>query len=201
MKPVSFWDERYSGPGFVFGTEPNDHLRAMVPALSAGNCLCLGEGEGRNACFLASLGHQVSALDQSETGLAKAARLAASRGLQLETRACDLTQEDLGLECWDGIVSIFLHLHQAERKLLHERVVRALRPGGWYLLEAYTPAQIGRKTGGPQDPAHLMTLPSLALELQGLELLKAVELERPVIEGHGHTGLAAVVQLFARKPL
>jgi hypothetical protein len=32
--------------------------------------LCLAEGEGRNAVHLATLGHRVTAVDQSEVGLA-----------------------------------------------------------------------------------------------------------------------------------
>ena len=37
-------------------------------------------------------------------------------------------------------------------------------------------------------------------ELAGLEFVHAVELEREVIEGSGHTGVGVVVQFIARKP-
>ena len=75
------WDERYSQPGFAYGTEPNEFLATAAYQIPAGPVLTLGEGEGRNAAYLAGLGHRVVAVDQSEVGLAKARRLAADRGL------------------------------------------------------------------------------------------------------------------------
>src|SRR3954463_9690297 len=86
----AMWDERYSQPGFAYGTEPNEFLVAAAGRIPAGPVLSLGEGEGRNAAYLAGLGHRVVAVDQSEVGLAKARRLAADRGLTIETVRADL---------------------------------------------------------------------------------------------------------------
>jgi hypothetical protein len=77
----SFWDTRYSNANFCYGTEPNAFVAAMAGEIPAGPVLCLAEGEGRNAVHLAQLGHAVTAVDQSAVGLAKAARLAADRGV------------------------------------------------------------------------------------------------------------------------
>lgn len=44
-----------------------------------------------------------------------------------------------------------------------------------------------------------MTPAGLRAELAGLELLVGQEIERAVIEGSGHTGRGAVVQLLARR--
>ena len=63
-----------------------------------------------------------------------------------------------------------------------------------------TPAQVGRGTGGPQDPDMTPTPAGLRAELAGLEFEHAAELEREVVEGRYHTGLASVVQLVGRKP-
>jgi hypothetical protein len=50
------WDERYAGESFFYGTEPNDFLREHAADVRAGGrVLCLAEGEGRNAVFLAGL--------------------------------------------------------------------------------------------------------------------------------------------------
>jgi hypothetical protein len=68
------------------------------------------------------------------------------------------------------------------------------------LLEAYTPRQLGRGTGGPKDPAFLMDLATLRLELVGLEFVVAREIEREVREGLYHTGLGAVVQVVGVRP-
>ena len=193
------WEERYGQEEFVFGTEPNDFLRERVDELPAGEVLCLAEGEGRNAVFIAGRGRSVSSVDLTEAGVAKTLRLAAEKGVVVDATVADLTEFDLGRQRWDAIVSIFAHTPPDLRRDLHARVVRALRPGGIFLLEAYTPAQVGRGTGGPQDPAMTMTLDGLRQELAGLEILHGLELERDVVEGSGHTGTASVVQVLARR--
>ena len=47
------WDQRYAVDEYVYGTLPNDFLVSRVAALPRGRVLCLGEGEGRNAAWLA----------------------------------------------------------------------------------------------------------------------------------------------------
>ncbi len=194
------WDERYSEPGFAYGTEPNDFLRERAAQLEPGRTLSLAEGEGRNAVFLAGLGHRVTAVDASAVGLDKARRLAAERGVTMETRVADLAAFDIEPGAWDNIVSIFCHLPPEVRRRLHRAVVAGLRPGGLLLLEAYTPAQIALGTGGPPVPELTMTLDALREELEGLTFLHAIERERDVVEGRYHTGRAAVVQVLARRP-
>jgi SAM-dependent methyltransferase len=196
------WDERYSKPGFVYGTEPNEFLAAVAGLIPAGPVLSLGEGEGRNAAFLAGLGHEVLAVDQSAVGLAKAARLAAERGVRVETASIDLAGYEIEPGAWAGIVSVFCHLPPAIRVPLYAAVVRGLRPGGAFVLEAYTPAQIGRGTGGPEDPALTVSLADLTRELAGLEFVHARETEREIPEGAHRAGLGAVVQVVGlRRPL
>jgi SAM-dependent methyltransferase len=194
------WNERYSQPGFVYGTEPNDFLAAVAGKIPLGPVLSLGEGEGRNAVYLAGLGHRVVAVDQSEVGLAKARRLAADRNLTIETVCADLENYPIEPGAWAGIVSIFCHLPRRIRVPLHAAAVRGLRPGGVLVVEAYTPQQVGRGTGGPEDPDMMPSLAALKEELAGLEFIHARELDREVREGAYHTGLAAVVQVVALRP-
>jgi SAM-dependent methyltransferase len=193
------WDERYAKPGFAYGTEPNDFLAAVAHLILPGPVLTVGEGEGRNAVFLAGLGHEVLAVDQSEVGLAKASRRAAERGLRIQTQRADLRDYPIESGVWAGIVSIFCHLPPSIRVPLHAAVVRGLRPGGVFILEAYTPRQFGRGTGGPPSPEMMVTLADLTAELAGLKFLHGQELEREVREGTYHTGLASVVQVVARR--
>jgi SAM-dependent methyltransferase len=195
------WDERYSQPEFAFGTEPNDFLTAVAAQIPDGPVLSLGEGEGRNAVYLAGLGHRVVAVDQSEVGLARARQLAADRGVAIETLQADLDGFAIQPGAWAGIVSIFCHLPSRVRVPLYAAIVRGLRPGGVLVLESYTPNQIGRGTGGPRDPDMLPTLANLTEELAGLEFIHARELDREVREGKYHTGLAAVVQVVGRSPV
>lgn len=200
---MSEWNERYRTDEFVFGTAPNDFLAEVAERIPAGAVLCLGEGEGRNGVHLASLGYEVTGVDGSDIGLAKARRLAEARGVALETIVADLATYDLGEERWQGIVSIFVHLPPALRADLYPRVVRALAPGGVFVLEAYTPRQhaIGGIGGPPPSNADwLLTVDQLRTELPGLEFVLARELDRDVNEGARHSGHSAVVQLLAVKP-
>lgn len=194
------WDEKYSVDDYVYGKEPNRFLAERAAELPPGEVLSLAEGEGRNAVYLAGLGFRVTAVDLSPVGLAKAQRLAAEKGVEIETKCADLAHYELGEARWDGIVSIFGHLPPEVRRQVYARIPAALKPGGILLLEAYTPDQMGRGTGGPRSVDLLVTADMLRDELAGLEFLRLEELEREVMEGHGHTGLSAVVQLVARKP-
>jgi len=197
------WDERYSEPGFAYGTEPNDFLAANAERYLRpnGEVISLAEGEGRNAVFLARRGFRVTAVDGSAVGLEKARVLAGKHGVDLQTVVADLGVFDPGVERWDGIVSIWCHLPSALRERLHRSIVSALRPGGVFLLEAYTPDQLRYKTGGPSAAEFLMTLAAVRNELAGLEFLEAGEKLREVHEGKYHDGMSAVLQVVARKPL
>lgn len=196
------WDQRYASADYVYGTEPNEFLAETICGLNCGGrALCLAEGEGRNAVFLARQGYEVHAVDASAVGLAKAERLARERGVHIVTEVANLDGYRIDPRAWDLIISIFCHLPAAVRRALHREVVAGLRPGGHFVLEAYTPAQRALGTGGPPDAALMMTLTELREELAGLHFEQAREIERDVHEGRLHTGRGAVVQLIARKPL
>jgi len=195
------WEQRYSADHYIFGTTPNDFLRENAHLLPDGAALCLAEGEGRNAVFLAETGREVHSVDLTEAGVAKTMRLAGARSVNVRAVVGDLAVFDIGIARWHAVVSIFAHMPPHIRRDLHARVVTSLQPGGMFLLEAYTPDQIGRGTGGPSVAEMTMTLDALRDELAGLEFLHAEELVRQVVEGPGHSGDGAVVQVLARKPL
>lgn len=194
------WDARYQGDNFVYGLEPNDFLRSQIEHMPKGRVLCLAEGEGRNGVFLAEHGFTVTAVDLSPVGLEKAHRLAQTRGVDIATVVADLAEFRVEPAAWDGIVSIFAHMPPDARRHLHGEVVRGLRPGGVFVLEAYRPEQLEFGTGGPPSAEMMMTLDELRVELAGLDFEFAQETVRDVHEGPLHHGRGAVVQLRARKP-
>lgn len=205
------WNERYAEPGYQFGTEPNDFLRAHAHHLwdthglpaeggaGVGRVLCLADGEGRNGVWLAEQGLDVTSVDLAPMGLEKAQRLAAERGVSITTVQADLATYAIEPGAWQGIVSIFAHLPPETRRRVHAGVVAGLVPGGVFILEAYRPEQIGKGTGGPPDDERMMNLARLKPELGALQWLLAREEEREVLEGPRHSGLASVVQLVARR--
>lgn len=197
---MSHWDERYAQAGHWYGEMPNDFVKAMADQLPpGGDVLSIGEGEGRNGVYLATQGYRVTGVDASAVGLAKAQVLAASRGVVIEVVEAQLETFDLGVERWDGIVSIWCHLPPDLRRDVHARCVRALKPGGLVILEAYRPRQLEYGTGGPSDPSMLYRLDDLRRDFSGLEVVHGVEIVREVHEGAAHHGQSAVVQLVARK--
>lgn len=194
------WDKRYSGDGFAYGTEPNDFLVSMIDSLPPGKVLCLGEGEGRNAAWLAKQGRTVTAVDLSSVGLEKAKRLAGAMGVEITTVQADLAEFEIGKERWDAVVSVFCHLPAGLRRDVHQRCTEGLRPGGVMLLEAFTPGQLAFGTGGPGNVAMMMDAETLQAELTPLEFVHLWEGERDIHEGAFHDGRSAVVQVLARKP-
>lgn len=199
--PPTRWDSRYDMDGYRYGTEPNDFLREQAHRIPVGGrVLCLAEGEGRNAVFLAGRGYRPLGVDSSTVGLEKARELARRRGVELETRLADLAEFEIEPGAWDGVVSIWCHLPAEMRRRLHGRVASGLRPGGVLILEAYTPAQLKRGTGGPPDLDRLMTLAGLREELAGLDFEVGRETTRTIHEGDLHVGPSEVVQVVARRP-
>nr|WP_321270281.1 class I SAM-dependent methyltransferase [uncultured Tolumonas sp.] len=194
------WDEKYSNSQFVYGSSPNDFLRENVHYfVPEGKILCIAEGEGRNAVWLAELGFKVTAVDASEVGLAKGRALAKSKGVSVHWVHADLQQYNPGTNAWDGVVAIFAHLPPDLRSRVHADCVESLKIGGALVLEAYTPEQLNFRTGGPTNADWLMTPELLQNELQGLTFDRLQKTEREIVEGIGHTGLGSVVQVIGRR--
>lgn len=195
------WDQRYSEDEFAYGTQPNDFLKAEYARIpKGGKVLCLAEGQGRNAVFLAKQGYDVTAIDQSSVGLEKAQQLAADNGVSITTQVADLAEYQLGQQAWDGIVAIAAHVPPALRKKVHAQILPALKDKGIFILEGYTVRHLEMEgVGGPPNKDLLLSLDELKSELNGLEFEIAQEVEREMSEGKYHQGKSAVVQVVARK--
>ena len=175
-KSHEFWDERYAEPEMPYGAEPNDFLAEVADRVPAGPVLCLAEGQGRNAVWLASRGHAVTAMDWSPVGLACAEKLALERGVRLRTECADLGDYAIEPGAWAGIVLVWVQVPRELRAPLHARCVAGLAPGGVIVIEAYTPEQYGRGTGGPDDPTRFPTPPLLQ---NGLALCRPASGDHP----------------------
>ena len=67
---AAFWDERYKGEDFAFGTAPNEFLVSQAHHLKPGlRALVPGDGEGRNGVWLAEQGLIVDTVDVSPLGV------------------------------------------------------------------------------------------------------------------------------------
>lgn len=159
MSDLDHWEQRFGGPGYLFGTEPNTFLAAQAPRLKPGQkALAIADGEGRNGVFLAERGLDVHAVDFSPAALAKARALAEARGVTLRFEQADLQHWTWPEAAYDVIVGIFIQFAWPElRTKIFAGIQRALKPGGLLLLQGYRPEQIAYGTGGPRIPEHLYT--------------------------------------------
>ncbi|MCK0163129.1 class I SAM-dependent methyltransferase [Marinobacter sp. S6332] len=197
------WDERFSSEHYVYGEEPNSFLVEQWDHYkldnSSGKVLCLAEGEGRNAVYLAERGHAVTTVDLSEVGLQKSARLAAARSVDLETVHADLATYTPEPNLYSAVVMIFAHTPTDIRKRSLQIAKDALRSGGYLIIEGYTEDQIGRGTGGPGSKSMMFSKQELEQFFEPEEVLLSRELVRDIREGPLHDGEGAVVQFVARK--
>ena len=197
---LEFWNQRYRETAYAYGTRPNDFLAQELGRLSPGRLLLPAEGEGRNAVYAAEAGWAVTALDYSEAGRDKALALAAERGVTIQYSLADLATLALEPESFDAAGLVFAHLPPPVRAHLHAQVAAALRPGGWLILEAFGPGQIGRSSGGPQQLPLLYDLDTLRADFAGLSWVRGETCIRHLDEGPYHQGEAAVVQVLLQKP-
>jgi len=177
---VAAWDQRYSGPGLVWGAGPNRFVAEELAALPPGRAIDLGCGEGRNAIWLAGRGWQVTAVDFSAAGLARAARLAAERGVSVDWVQADLLTWQPAPRSYGLVLIAYLHLPSAGLARVFRGAAAAVAPGGTLLLNGHDRDNIARGYGGPQDPDRLYTPAAVAAELGGLDIRRAEQVLRTV---------------------
>lgn len=197
MKP-EFWNSRYADQAYAYGKEANDFLKTQL--FSDGEkVLCLAEGEGRNAVWIAAQGADVTALDYSEAGLQKAEILAAEKGVRIRTVQADLSTYQIEPEAWDSIVCIFGHFEPELRERVLRSVRTGLKTGGRLIMEVYAKEQLAHQTGGPSDINMLYSADALELALEGFASLHIEQTVRYIREGRFHEGMSSVIQVLAVK--
>ena len=164
------WEERFSAPEYVFGTEPNAFLKSQAGVLpKTGKALAIADGEGRNGVWLAEQGLDVLSVDFSPTAQAKAQELARRRGVTLRTLQADIIAWDWPSAEFDVVVAIFFQFATPpERARIFAGIRKALKPGGLLLLEGYGPKQLEYKTGGPSELENLYTEDLLRRGIRGV---------------------------------
>ncbi|MGV6848995.1 MAG: SAM-dependent methyltransferase [Marinibacterium sp.] len=195
------WNERFSGEEFLFGTEPAAFLAREAPRLKDGsNVLCVADGEGRNSVYLAGLGHKVTAFDAAETGLDKARRLAAERGVCVTYHQSSVEDWDWS-QTFDAVVAIFIQFAPpAARAALFDNLRQAVAPGGLLLLHGYAPRQVTYGTGGPPMAENMYTADLLQSAFGDWNIERLADYDAEIREGTGHSGRSALVDLIARRP-
>jgi cyclopropane fatty-acyl-phospholipid synthase-like methyltransferase len=195
------WNQRFSGEDYLFGTAPNAFLASQRGLMRSGQtALAIADGEGRNGVWLAEQGLEVLSIDFSAIALAKAQKLAAARGVILRTEQVDLFGWDWSGRSFDIVAAIFIQFATPdERTALFENVKQCLKPGGHLILQGYRPKQLDYGTGGPPDAENMYTADLLRRSFDDLTILHLREHDDAIVEGAGHAGMSALIDLVARR--
>jgi len=205
MGQAEFWDERYKGGDFAFGTEPNSFLASQAHLFKPGQSVLVpGDGEGRNGVWLAKQGLSVDTVDVSPLGVAKARKHAEASGVSTNAQLADLLTWSWPQAQYDIVAAIYVHFFDEDRPRMHRAMLDALKPGGTLILEAYRPEQIEFKkihqSGGPGTPDMLYSAEKLRNDFNGAPIDMLEELVAELSEGTRHRGLAAIVRAVVKKP-
>lgn len=200
---ATHWNERFAKVGFLFGEAPNAFLARQAARLTPGQrALAVADGEGRNGVWLAQQGLDVVSVDGSAVAQDKARRLAGQRGVRIQLELADIAGWAFGEAEYDVVAAIFIQFADPPlRTALFAGMQRTLKPGGLLLLEGYRPEQVGNGTGGPPTPETLYTEPMLREAFAGLEIVDLASYDAVIEEGSGHSGMSALIDLVARRPL
>jgi SAM-dependent methyltransferase len=138
----------------------------------------------------------VTALDFSRVAVERGRRLAEDAGIQVAWRVGDVLSAPL--PDVDLVVLAYLQLPQDQRRTAVRRAWGCLRPGGTFLLVAHDATNLTEGTGGPQDPAVLMTAEDVLGDLadadaDGVTVVRAERVARRVDAEDDHGGTAAHV--------
>ena len=179
------WDERYGTAELIWKADPNRFLVEELEGLAPGRALDIACGEGRNAIWLASMGWEVTGVDFSAVGLAKARRHAAERGLRATWIEADVVGWQPPPAAFDAVVVMYLHLPPEPRRAVLEHASDALAPGGVLLVVGHDLSNLSEGTGGPQDPDVLYAHEDIVSCLPGLSVERAERVTRWVVTETG----------------
>ena len=189
------WNARYAGTELLWTAQPNRLFAAEVEGLPPGRALDVASGEGRNAVWLAERGWRVTAIDFSDVALAKAARLAESRGVEVEWVVGDVLEHELGTQAFDLVAVLYLQLPHAELARVLRSAAAALAPGGTLVVIGHDTTNLTDGYGGPRDPSVLFTPDEVVAELGGLAVERAESVRRTVSL---EAGEATAIDVFVR---
>ena len=199
MTQQEFWNEKFLRDGYLYGKEPNAFLQVCYNNFKKSQrVLCLGEGEGRNAVFLASKGYEVAAIDASDVGLKKLEEFAKEQNISVKTRCLDLN-EWIPKKKYGAIVFSFLHLLSDEKQSLFKKIESSLKAKGFFIAEVFSKNQLNFDSGGPKDENLLYSIDDFKDSFSHCIIHKLEEVEIELDEGKGHKGKASVIRIIAQR--
>jgi hypothetical protein len=194
------WDNSFSDKDFVYGERENAFINSKSDIIPAhAKVGCFAEGEGRNAVYLAKMGHDVTTYDQSVVGLEKTKALASQNHVDVETIEIDLAKEKVQANQYDAAIMVFGHVPKQDQQFFMESMIGSVKSGGYVLFEIYSEDQIAYKTGGPGSVDMLYNPVDVLNWMKDYKCLHFYYGEVERNEGKRHTGLGHVIQTVIKK--
>lgn len=190
-----FWNERYAGENYVYGTLPNTFFKYELSRLRPGKILLPAEGEGRNAVYAAEQGWNVYAFDYSHEAKHKADKLAKERGVSIDYKVASYDEVMFNPDFFDCIGLFFVHVQPGDRVKYHRKVVEWLKPGGTILIEGFSKEQINKPSGGPKNMEMLFSEMELKDDFKFLPQFEINALNTELSEGNYHNGDASIIRI------
>lgn len=174
------WNDRYASTDLVWSAGPNRFVEEQLAGLPAGRALDLGAGEGRNSIWLAQRSWDVTAVDFADVAIQKGSALAEGAGISATWIVEDLVDFQPKQAWFDLVLLAYIHLSSPEFNRVLSMACGALAPQGTLLVIGHDSANIEHGVGGPQDPDVLYTAADIVDQLQGMEVVYAGTILRPV---------------------
>lgn len=182
LKDKEKWNGKYQARQSE-NREPCDWLVESARWLTGeGQVLDLAMGEGRNALYLAKQGYQVTGVDVSEVGVARAEALARENNLTLNTIVADLDNYEI-LENEYDLISCFYFLDRN----LFTAIKKGIKPGGLLIYQTFN-ADYLQYSGFKKE--WVLAHNELLREFQDWHVLNYREVDLPE-EENAHAALVA----------
>lgn len=144
---VEFYNKSYVSEGgkqldWTAGTAGPELVKLVYEGViePKSKILEIGCGLGTESVFLAARDMDVTAMDLSESAVSVGKKLANLYGVNVNWIAGDLLTTDLFNEEFDIITDqgCFHHMHEEERRIYLEKILKYLKPGGRLILRCYS---------------------------------------------------------------
>jgi SAM-dependent methyltransferase len=201
MLDAEGWDRRYADRELLWSAEANRFVVEETGHLPPGRALDLATGEGRNAVWLAERGWQVTAVDFSRVGLAKAEQLAGRRGVKVRWVQADLATWEPPSGAFDLVLVAYLHVPRDVLEMVLRRSVASVAPAGRLVVVGHDRENLERGHGGPSEPSVLYSVQELTALLDPLTVERAEQVHRPVELDDGTTATAIDALVRAVRPV
>ena len=196
-----FWNERYAEEELAYGEEPNAFVKSYLENIEPGRILFPAEGQGRNGIYAAQLGWEVDAFDYSSKAKSTALSNANKAGVNINYTIQDILDYHAPAKKYDVIFLCYVHLKPEWRAPFYDQLIKALKPSGKLVMEAFTKTQLAYHhiSGGPQNEMLLYTKDIVRNDFASLKEVYLEEMETILSEGKYHVGPAHILRYIGKK--